>query len=355
MDWKGHFIRQMLYALAQHRELTLQLWSPPGEVPPNVSYLPSKNEQRWLASMLEKGGIANLLRNRPITGFFSGVKLVSMLRRVCRKGMDADLVHINWLQNAIPFRNSATPLVVSVLGSDFAMLDKPGMVTLLRSVFKNRPVTLCPNAQWMEQKLTEYFGDVATIKYIPLGIDNGWFDIEPRPGDEAPRKWLVVLRVTPQKIGPLFEWGEEIFGENDELHLFGPMQNPVSIPGWVHYHGATYPSELMADWFPGAAGLISLSRHDEGRPQILMEAMAAGVPVIVSDIAGHRDLVAHGETGMIVDSKESFASAVVALQQGASRSALITNAKEWITEEIGTWSDCAERYIEVYNSMLGHS
>jgi hypothetical protein len=58
---------------------------------------------------------------------------------------------------------------------------------------------------------------------------------------------------------------------------------------------------------------------------------------------------------MIVDSKESFASAVVALQQGASRSVLIGNAKEWITAEIGSWSDCAQRYIDIYQAMLGHS
>lgn len=37
----------------------------------------------------------------------------------------------------------------------------------------------------------------------------------------------------------------------------------------------------------------------EGLPNSIMEAMAAGVPVVASDIPGNRDLVVHGETGFL--------------------------------------------------------
>ncbi|RLQ96283.1 glycosyltransferase family 4 protein [Falsibacillus albus] len=45
---------------------------------------------------------------------------------------------------------------------------------------------------------------------------------------------------------------------------------------------------------------ISSSRR-EGLPVNIMEAMACGLPVIVSDIRGHRDLVSHGKNGWIID------------------------------------------------------
>lgn len=38
----------------------------------------------------------------------------------------------------------------------------------------------------------------------------------------------------------------------------------------------------------------------EGMPNAVMEAMAAGVPVVASDIPGNRELVVHGETGYLV-------------------------------------------------------
>src|SRR3546814_20018551 len=59
------------------------------------------------------------------------------------------------------------------------------------------------------------------------------------------------------------------------LHLYGPMEEEVELPGWVHYHGPASPRLLADEVFPAARGLITLSQHAEGRPQVLLEAMAA--------------------------------------------------------------------------------
>lgn len=39
--------------------------------------------------------------------------------------------------------------------------------------------------------------------------------------------------------------------------------------------------------------------HEEGCPVAVLEAMASGTPCIVSDVAGNRDLIEHGETGLV--------------------------------------------------------
>jgi glycosyltransferase involved in cell wall biosynthesis len=46
--------------------------------------------------------------------------------------------------------------------------------------------------------------------------------------------------------------------------------------------------------------LFVLPSRWEGMPYVLMEAMAAGVPVVATDVNGSRDIVVHGETGLIV-------------------------------------------------------
>lgn len=53
--------------------------------------------------------------------------------------------------------------------------------------------------------------------------------------------------------------------------------------------------ELMA-----AADVVTLLSKREGLPRVLMEAMAAGRPVVATDIRGSRDLVIPGETGFLV-------------------------------------------------------
>lgn len=39
--------------------------------------------------------------------------------------------------------------------------------------------------------------------------------------------------------------------------------------------------------------------HEEGCPVAVLEAMAAGTPCIVSDVAGSRDIIQHGKTGLV--------------------------------------------------------
>ena len=46
--------------------------------------------------------------------------------------------------------------------------------------------------------------------------------------------------------------------------------------------------------------VLWLASGFEGLPNTIMEAMAAAVPVVATDIWGNRELVVHGETGFLV-------------------------------------------------------
>jgi glycosyltransferase involved in cell wall biosynthesis len=45
----------------------------------------------------------------------------------------------------------------------------------------------------------------------------------------------------------------------------------------------------------------------EGQSNAILEAMAAGVPVVATDIAGTRDLVVHEKTGLLISTRASDA------------------------------------------------
>jgi glycosyltransferase involved in cell wall biosynthesis len=198
--------------------------------------------------------------------------------------------------------------------------------------------------------LRQALGDTAEVIAVPFGVSPGWYAIE--RSEALPRRWLVVARVTRAKIGPLFEWGERHFRAGDELHLLGPMQETLTIPPWVRYHGPTNPEALRTTWFPSATGLITLSTHDEGRPQVLLEAMAAGLPVIASRQPAHDDVVRHGETGFIVDSYEQFEAALACLSIPDRARRIGADARAWTKAHIGTWSDTAVRYRSHYARLL---
>ncbi|MFZ6646239.1 glycosyltransferase family 4 protein [Undibacterium sp. TJN25] len=350
-DWQGRFIADMVQALDALPELQLSVWSPPGEFPARVRYAASAAESERLSKMTALGGIAQILRNKKLAGLSHVAGLLLGLRRVYREKSIADVVHVNWLQNALPLWGNQTPALITILGTDFSLLQAPGMITLLRMVIRQRKCIMAPNAAWMVPKLQAVFGDIAEIKAIPFGVEKKWFNLSRKIEQGPPQKWLAVTRLTNKKIGNLLTWGEGLFNGARELHLFGPMQETIELPSWVKYHGPTNPTELQQTWFPEAAGLITLSRHDEGRPQVLLEAMAAGLPVIASDLPAHKDLIEHQKTGWIATSRASLQSALEHLDSIENNVSIGKSAQAWIAKEVGTWDDCGMRYKLAYMDL----
>lgn len=347
-DWKGRFIADMASALASREDLDMAAWVPPGVLPPRVRHAATPGDQAWLARLLAHGGIAAQLRQGKLTGLASAAGLLARLYRAYRRE-ENDIAHVNWLQNALPLWGTRTPALVTVLGSDYGLLDRPGMVAALRSVFAQRATILAPNAAWMVPRLATVFGTVARIRPVPFGVGRAWFEIDRSRAE--PGCWIAVTRLTRNKIGDLFEWGEGLFGGARQLHLFGPMQEPLPLPNWVNWHGPTHPADLQAHWFPRATGLITLSRHDEGRPQVMLEAMAAGLPIVASDLPAHRDFIRHQETGWLVGQRGDLETALTALTEMAGNCRIGAAAKAWIKQEIGDWDDCAARYAALYAEL----
>ena len=352
-DWRGLFIRHLADALGRRDDLRVSLWAPPGERGATVTDATTSDESGWLAALMQSGGIAHVLRTNRLRGGWTALRLLRHLSRAyTRNAVQVDLLHCNWLQTMLPAPRRL-PVLVTVLGTDMQLLKLPLMPALLRWAMRGRPVTICPNADWMEAPLHALFGQVAKVQTVPFGIDESWFKLQRKPDTNARPRWLVVSRLTRDKLGTLLEWGEPLFKEQPrELHLFGPMQEQIALPPWVHYHGPATPAQLCQTWLPQAHGLITLSRHSEGRPQVMLEAMAAGLPIIASQLPAHADLITHERTGLLCASPEAFAASVRRLEDIGENRRIGPTARAWVRETIGTWDDCAARYANLYRELV---
>jgi glycosyltransferase involved in cell wall biosynthesis len=81
-----------------------------------------------------------------------------------------------------------------------------------------------------------------------------------------------------------------------------------------------------------------------------LEAMAAGVPVLASDVGGHAELIADGRTGLLfkAESGDSLVEQAVRISSDERlRAHLIEGARRWVYEE-RTWDHTTMGYQSAY-------
>jgi glycosyltransferase involved in cell wall biosynthesis len=101
------------------------------------------------------------------------------------------------------------------------------------------------------------------------------------------------------------------------------------------------------------AGLFVLPSRAEGMSNALLEAQSFGIPAVVSDIPGNREVVVHGETGLIVpiNDVKKFAKAMVRILQNETlRVKMGTRARIHVEEKF-SMKNISDQVLEVYDCV----
>ncbi|MDY0056567.1 MAG: glycosyltransferase family 4 protein [Methyloversatilis sp.] len=214
------------------------------------------------------------------------------------------------------------------------------------------------------------------IHYLPNGVDTALF----HPADASDRQALraelglpadvpVALYAGVMDARKNIEWlatqwvQQDAFGTGALLVAVGPQsrEDPNGeLIARLNALGARAPQRFMlrprsADMerYLRAADLLVLPSHREGLPNVVLEAMASGLPCVAADVSGTRDLVQHGRTGYTYspDDPHALALAVCSGLSPAGR-ALGENGRR-IAEEQFSLHAVAQGYSRLYDRLLG--
>jgi glycosyltransferase involved in cell wall biosynthesis len=173
----------------------------------------------------------------------------------------------------------------------------------------------------------------------------------------------AVGRLWPQKRVKDLIWAADLLkSTRDDTHLLiigdGPQRSRLEryreqnqIADRVHFLGERPDVPRLMPHFD----VLWLASEYEGQSNAIMEAMAAAVPVIATDIPGNRDLVVDGVTGYLVPIGDRFEFAKRThwlLDDAALRHRLGSTGQQRVVREFSV-KQMIERHAALYRELTG--
>lgn len=135
-------------------------------------------------------------------------------------------------------------------------------------------------------------------------------------------------------------------GETYQRRLQAAVRK-LGLDRHVFFAGPRPQAELVR-WF-SAADVSVLATQSEGWPNVLLESLACGTPVVATRVGGAPEIVRHGEDGLLVPYGDAAAlrdALRVALEQPWDRNALVRRAQRF------DWNESMEQALEELNAAL---
>lgn len=207
------------------------------------------------------------------------------------------------------------PHVIRISGADLPEHDPDRYRTLERIL---RPITrwyldrasrLVVNSEGFREKAMRYYPHL-DFTVIPNGVDLTMFEAHPgdRPVNNPPRL-LFVSRLVERKglhfllraLASLKQQGLtfvlDVVGDGPQRGQLETLVSQLGLTNQVQFYGAMQRMELPPIY--RSADVFVLPSLSEGMPNVVLEAMSCGLPIIGTRVPGTEELVLEGVNGWL--------------------------------------------------------
>lgn len=352
----------------------------------------------WDRSIPQRDTIdgVEIYRNSTLWSCFSKFRLLNTLRLytyeatliffLWRRRRHYDLIHVHQALHAAAFSTLAAKLIgkkilIKVgcggIMSDLKMMTGGELSPFGRqlwSVIRRCDRIVAINREIEEELLADGFSRTQVAR-IPNGISALSVPVKTRYALAGPVRLITVGRITYQKGYDVFlEALSRLEGLSFSCEIFGDGEDRVAVEvelGKRGLAGSVFLNGVVDD-IPArlnSMDIFALPSRAEGLSNALMEAMAAGLPCIATNIGGNIDLLdPEGEYGTIPlgkfqiarngvlvnseDPKGLEAALRLLICDQSLRERLGRQARSWIVEHC-CLERVTDRYLELYGELLG--
>jgi glycosyltransferase involved in cell wall biosynthesis len=297
---------------------------------------------------------------------------------VCRTLKNADVLHVH---AGIAYYPEVCAVAAKILRIPFVVTfhcdTEPASAAgfllpiynalFLKNVLRSADCVVCLTKDHAEIVRKKYGVRENKIKVIPNGIDDLFFTFQHPPIKRAKKndtiKLLFVGRLAKQKNVPRLIEAVRIVAQKHPvlLRIIGTGEEENSIKELVGKYGfqdkviflGKYKREEFADRWKRVfrdTDIFVISSDYEGIPTTLLEAMAAGVPTIATNVRGICEF-ANGIAELAEPNAQSIAAAIDKLSYDQPLRRLLSN-KARATVQKFKWKKTAEMYEKVYMEVM---
>ncbi len=279
-----------------------------------------------------------------------------------------DLVYANWLGagivGAIINLLTSKPLVVSFRGDDGYLARDRKVWRMLTLWVCARASIVAPVSDEIVRILKELGVQEKKLELPRFGVDTEFFrPPEPKPHNSEATQIIFVGSLIPRKgLHDLIEALNDerlkkvklvVVGEGAHEERLKRRADSLGLAENIEWMGMVKPekvAELMR-----TSDILCLPAYMEGRPNVVNEAMASGVPVITTRTGGIPDMVEEGETALLFEPGnvgQLMEHLITLVNDPERRRMMGRRAREFILESRLSWDDTAVQFDEIFKKIL---
>jgi glycosyltransferase involved in cell wall biosynthesis len=313
------------------------------------------------------------LRASPRLWFLVPGFILAMFVACLRAAPKHDILHANWTAvgaiAGVAGYVRRTPVVTTLRGEDVNRLESSWLDRLLLQIALRTNKQLIAVSEAIRDRIVALApGRESKVKMIPNGVDDELFSLEQAPywAEHDPLQTVTIGSLIPRKsvatiVDALAQLHDvpvqlDIIGDGAERPSLQASITQLELDDRVRLQGAVPPSSIQE--VLARSEVFVMASHAEGRPNALLEAMAAGLAVVVPAIPGIIELIDHDRTGLLYQPGEVSELAACLRRLAGDRTAvrrLGSAARRELDERGLRWHRTADQYLATYRAAVGEA
>jgi teichuronic acid biosynthesis glycosyltransferase TuaC len=374
---QGVFVKERLTRLAVLPDVELKVIAP-------VPYFPKwKISHRWEYSQVHKREVIENLDIRhpryfitpkfgmPFYGYFMAASLYPAIKAI-QKMFDFDVIDSHYVYPdgfaAVKIgRILKVPVTITARGSDINLFSKFRTIRPLLRNCLNKADQIITVSQKLKDSILDLRIPSEKIHVIPNGVDCDKFRPMPQTtvrkqlglpqdikiilsvGNLVDLKGFDILIRSIKKLRDVDGYHDLmliIAGEGDQREHLEGMIDAFRLTGIVSLKG-NIPHKELCQWY-NAADLFCLASSREGWPNVILESLACGTPVVATNVGGIPEILTSRHVGLICDRDEKSIAETIqsALFQSWDHELIVRHANNH------TWEQAALSVYRVLEKTL---